>query len=584
MGIKGFAAWLRATFPQVFCAVPVVSTSKSSQQQQILHFDQVYVDLNPFLHIAARQSANLDELIRLFRKNLKNAVGNTARPGSLVYVSMDGPAPLAKLPEQRSRRQDSAISAARRCTFDAQQFTPGCLAMTTIEAEAYSTIRDIFFSSGSAVVQKASQSSDFRAIIDGTGVEGEGEFKIIRYIINDHINEDALKGRVTRAILALDADLFLQALLSEVPHLYLLDPFAPYQSPTTVFSVDRWRRALSEESLGIGAGGLESRLVAFDFVLFALMSGSDYLQALRYVNYRSLWPAYLDFIKCVNPSKRTKISSEKNTIVDPVSKSINFAVMKDFFSFYLKEKLADSLREPLRAFHADLDPSSRNDRVLNYAEHLIWNLDALVTCNVPDLSISLLQPEKQIPSLIDLSEMDADVLQGLLDDRLKHPKRSVQTEQQCKYPGVTALMALDRSTDCEEYLAAPLRPIMRELKDESSDLGRIRDDSVLVKDLRNRIDSTISKSDFSMVEKLATFPRDPIFLDKQAAASADGANFYSMALKGLSVKSENANDDSIMSPVNLPWIRPYVYIPSEEESWKCPLHRLLFSKYRVNKS
>ena len=92
--------------------------------------------------------------------------------------------------------------------------------------------------------------------------------------MRDHVEGDALKGRVTRAILACDADLFLQALLSDVPHLYLFDPFAPCYGSTTIFSVDRWRRNLADDN-----SSSTGRRMAFDFVLFALMSGSDYAPA-----------------------------------------------------------------------------------------------------------------------------------------------------------------------------------------------------------------------------------------------------------------------------------------------------------------
>jgi hypothetical protein len=563
MGIKGFSAWLRCSFPHVFCPIP---TAPGGSNLQNLHFDQVYIDLNPFLHMAARQSNGIEDMVKSCRKNLKMAVQGLTKAHSLVYVSMDGPAPLAKLPEQRARRHDAAITAAKRNTFDAQQITPGCVAMTTIESQVFALLREIFFTSGKT---GASQSVDFNAIIDGSGVEGEGEFKIIRKVLHDHVDGDAFKGRVTRAILACDADLFLQALLSDVPHLYLFDPFAAYNSQTTIFSVDRWRRALSAESTGSC-----SRRIAFDFVLFALMSGSDYAPALRYANYRSLWPTYLEFIKIQRENgKRLKLAEDSPlftaTIVNAEGKSVNLKCLKEFFEFYLKEGLGETLKEPLKAFHDELDPTGRNERILNYVEHLIWNLDGLVTCNVPDLSISMLT-EKRAPSLLELADFDAEALQTILDERLKTQQKPVDSNT-CKYPGVMALMALDRSTECEKYLAEPLKHLMKELKDSESELGRIVDDVELVKELTKRVDD-IPKESFTLIERLASFPRSPIVLDKNISNSSEGANFYSMALKAeKSVNSHGAE---------LPWMRSNIYAVNEEESWKCPLHRLLFSKYR----
>lgn len=580
MGIKGFSAWLRTTFPHVFCPIP---PAQSGSRLQVLHFDQVYVDLNPFLHLAARQSHGIDDVVKACRKNLKIAVQNLTCPTSMVYVSIDGPAPLAKLPEQRARRQDAAITAAKKETFDAQQITPGCLAMTTIESQVYGLLRDIFFISGKF---GASQSADFRAIIDGSGVEGEGEFKIIRKVLHDHVENDALRGRVTRAILACDADLFLQALLSDVPHLYLFDPFAPYNSPNSIFSVDRWRRCLADQVQYIGEEN--SRKICFDFVLIALMSGSDYAPALRYANYRSLWPSYLEFLQKKhqeNCLKRPKLSndfekpnsssSSSFTIISPDKKSFNLQNLKDFFSYYVLESLPETIREPLKVSHDELDSSGKDERILNYLEHLIWNLDALVTCNVADLSISL-ETDKTAPSLLELSDFNVEKLQEILDERIKKNENTKTLTS--KSPGVMALMALDRSTECQEFLAEPLRPLMKELKDPSSDLGKIQnDDSKLVIELTKRID-LIPKDSFSLIEKLATFPRSPIELTKSISSTPDSANFYTMALK-----STTHDPLQEVKPIELPWMRPYVYTLNEDESWRCPLHRMLFGKYRNNK-
>lgn len=546
----------------MFCSIPRASST-------VLQFDQVYVDLNPFLHISARQSSSIDDVVKGCRRSLRSALQTVARPKSLVYVSMDGPAPLAKLPEQRVRRQDAAINAARKGTFDAQQLTPGCLAMTTIEAQMYALLKDLFFKTPNSTF-------DFTAVIDGSCVDGEGEFKIIRRILHDHVEGDAMKGRVTRAILACDADLFLQALLSDVPHLYLIDPFAPFQSPTAIFSVDRWRRALSAESGNVD----QHRQVAFDFVLFALMSGSDYAPALRYANYRSLWPNYLEFLKHSRSAKRTRSCASSGnalrTIVDPEAKNMDLGVLRDFFRFYVQQGLSETLQEPLRVFHDEFNADGKDERILNYLEHLLWNMEALVTCNVPDLTISMLS-EKTAPTLLELADFDVVALQAALDERLKSRKANDNNNvvvTSIKYPGVMALLALDRSgTDCLQYIAEPLKPIMMDLKGENYRGYSEMSDSLLLAALTERIDA-LPKDSFTLVEKLVTFPRSPVVLDRSNSSSPDAANFFSMALKSPHDGNFGKNQQ-----LRLPWMRPYVYTVDEEESWRCPLHRSMFGKF-----
>ena len=206
-------------------------------------------------------------------------------------------------------------------------------------------------------------------------------------------------------------------------------------------------------------------------------------------------------------------------------------------------------------------------------EHLIWNLDALVTCKVADLSISL-ETDKVAPSLLELADFDVEKLQEMLDERLKSSDTELGPRETVKYPGVMALLALDRSSECQDFLAEPLRPLMKQLKDSTSELSQIQDDSELVRELTKRIDS-IPKESFNLIEKLATFPRAPIILTKSVANTPDAANFYTMALNST---TSDADENELAT--ELPWMRPYVYAVNEEESWRCPLHRMLFSKYR----
>lgn len=557
MGIKGFAGWLRSTFPQAFCAMPGAHKA---------HFDQVFVDLNPYLHMAARLTDTRHGVLTIFKRMLKNSLTNLARPSALLYLAMDGPASLAKLPEQRERRREAAINSLKRNCFDAQQITPGCSFMTAVEAELYDIIYDLFFSPSSRPAKRrtgasssSSSSIGITAVIDGAACIGEGEYKIVRKLLVDHIDSDALKGRVTRAVLGLDADMFLQALLCEVPHMYLIDPFAGTGNAHACFSVDRWRRALAASHSG------NDRRIALDFSFIVLMSGSDYVPPLRFANYKTLWPSYLRLQECrhQSESEQKRPCLEAAFLVDAEKKSVNLAALKAFYQHYLSTVFPESLRPGLEAHHHALDPSTRSERILQYFEHLIWNLDALITAHTPD--DPAMTEDIVAPSLLELAEMPCDELQAELDARLA---RKVKRYEE-RMPGVMAMLLLDGTSDCEGYLPAPLRPIFAEFKQKKE---ATNNDKELVDWATAKISSELcpSSSALQIQDKLTIFPRKPIVL---SPGVQNDRNFFAVANTAV-----GAQQQAPQSTSDLPWLRPYVFSVNEEESTKCPLYQVLFKK------
>lgn len=91
--------------------------------------DEVYVDLNSLLHQMSRASRTEAQLLRHIRRNIGRLWMDVSCRGSL-YIALDGVASVAKADLQRKRRVENADDARRRGTFDARQFTPGCLLMT----------------------------------------------------------------------------------------------------------------------------------------------------------------------------------------------------------------------------------------------------------------------------------------------------------------------------------------------------------------------------------------------------------------------------------------------------------------------
>ena len=110
MGIKGLNTWIHQSFPGMM--LPIGNAGAP--------YDHVCFDLNGIVHQACRKRgseklvlkaivAELDALLRLFPAQ------------RTVLIALDGPGPTAKLMEQRKRRIDKVLKAAR----DAEALIPG---------------------------------------------------------------------------------------------------------------------------------------------------------------------------------------------------------------------------------------------------------------------------------------------------------------------------------------------------------------------------------------------------------------------------------------------------------------------------
>ena len=111
MGIKGLNVWIHANFPNVMLPV---------QNGRGEAYDHVAFDLNGIVHQACRKRSNEKEVIKLVFSELDTLL-RLFPASKTVLIALDGPGPTAKLIEQRKRRIDKVLKAAR----DAEALIPG---------------------------------------------------------------------------------------------------------------------------------------------------------------------------------------------------------------------------------------------------------------------------------------------------------------------------------------------------------------------------------------------------------------------------------------------------------------------------
>lgn len=96
MGLKEvkFIDWFKGKFPN---AARVVARHEGA------HFDSVFIDVNCILHPAMRAAKNEAQFVKKLYTILDKTLSQFI-PDRICYLSVDGPAPLAKLLTQKARR------------------------------------------------------------------------------------------------------------------------------------------------------------------------------------------------------------------------------------------------------------------------------------------------------------------------------------------------------------------------------------------------------------------------------------------------------------------------------------------------
>lgn len=170
---------------------------------------RLYLDYNSIIHQCCAQVVNTkvwrnknameEAMFRTIIQYTEYLISQ-ARPQQLVYIGVDGVAPLAKIMQQRKRRHMSAMRNDKVNAFkkhnnipftlwDSNCITPGTIFMQKLQK----TLESHFLSAPRS----------YEVVISSHEEEGEGEHKIIQYI--KQLGDDGF----TDVIYGLDADLMM---------------------------------------------------------------------------------------------------------------------------------------------------------------------------------------------------------------------------------------------------------------------------------------------------------------------------------------------------------------------------------------
>ena len=201
LGVPGFSSWLDVHF----------ATSRSEVPEDF-SADVVAFDMNSVAHAALRNSRDETHAIKLIFQRL-HATLRCVRPERYVLLALDGPGPMAKMATQHKSRLKTSTKKSKR-GISPLRLTPGTAFMAKLEESL------TYFACSEASTYRGRQ---LRYLVSGSDAPGEGEFKIMDWLLSHHeaqMARDASRaagpggGRRLRSVVMVgsDGDLVLQAL------------------------------------------------------------------------------------------------------------------------------------------------------------------------------------------------------------------------------------------------------------------------------------------------------------------------------------------------------------------------------------
>lgn len=320
MGVPGFFASLYSKYKNtnfVFSKLDlsvchIVGEISSQISYDINSIDELYLDTNCLIHpvcfrVASENQALITtNLARLEDKMIKEVILyiehiiQYINPSKLVYIAIDGVAPMAKIKHQRLRRFKSVLDNKIKSDIAAKHNVPYIDSWNnsaiTPGTEFMERITRAIINWLNIKKQKTSiNPSGVRYIFSSASTPGEGEHKILQYIRSN------ITDNVARVIYGLDADLLYLSLASQAQRIYLLREITEFQNIKSsdafcFVSIDLMRSCVCDTMAeNLCYDGLESS-VSFsnileykyqliqDYIFLGFMLGNDFLPGLPSVN------------------------------------------------------------------------------------------------------------------------------------------------------------------------------------------------------------------------------------------------------------------------------------------------------------
>lgn len=313
MGIPGFSTWLRQRYPEAF------EDPKQGEQSSTKGHDAVYIDLASTLHTVTRKAYSRSAFHVLLHRRLDELIDSLG-PKKRVVIAMDGPAPLAKLLEQRRRRKKEADKTSLSEDDDDDENDEEKNGRRGYrhgkKVHSANRVSSLFLTTGTLFMLEVHNSLMCYIIkrlgdpkyehleyeFSDSTVKGEGELKIVSRLLQHDYNDAE-----SHAVVGADSDLLLMTMIASRPHVHVVDDLPKRkgkkvgkQKKAKIFKSDDlasiWKSALLKNDPARD----DISILARDLTLLAILSsGNDYLPGCQGLTLKDnsrpgLWNLYLD--------------------------------------------------------------------------------------------------------------------------------------------------------------------------------------------------------------------------------------------------------------------------------------------------
>ena len=329
MGIPTFFKTLIKKYPNIL------------SEKQTIPIDNLYIDFNGIIYTADKniRSTNSvnDMTINTFERKIinevirltKRLINDFIKPKKLVYIAFDGPAPKAKMVQQRSRRFKSSIldvkirdRLKKKYNIDEQSFfwstscnaSPGTLFMEKLSK----SLKDKIINN-----TLINYSNNVNIIYSDSNVPGEAEHKYMDLIRTMDKNSDE-----SICINSGDGDVIVLAMSLLKKNTYIfksvsnppskieqeLFPNAEYLYINVDILRDKVYNCMLEQYSGKNVN-INMTTVIYDFVMLTLIFGNDFVHSVNFLKIRNRsYDTVINYYKKIlNILNRNLINVDLNT-------------------------------------------------------------------------------------------------------------------------------------------------------------------------------------------------------------------------------------------------------------------------------
>lgn len=295
MGVPGFFLWLIKKYKNDYFFF-----RKDSKLYDVSNINACMIDTNCLLHPqcfkALAENKNITDMNTLEDIMIKECIVyldyviKFVAPTNLIYIAIDGVAPVAKIKQQRTRRFKSVKTRHLYDNIKKKHGKP----IDMFWNNSAITPGTVFMNRITQAILKYIEETDFgkvKVIFSSANTPGEGEHKLLQYIYNNEVDSN-----YKYVIYGLDADLIFLSLSAVDKEIYLIREENNIKADNknqrlNYVSIDKLKECIFREISDLLIDNdveikLDMKSIIRDFVFICYFLGNDFLPHIPSIDIR----------------------------------------------------------------------------------------------------------------------------------------------------------------------------------------------------------------------------------------------------------------------------------------------------------